>query len=141
MPMKTVKKHPFIAKMECEAGIRGISDAELAVTMRISESTYLRRKSNPSDLSVGELMRLAKKAKDGDRHYCRRVRLQKGGDMMYKPGDEIIYYGPHKPWYGRHGVVDAIKQQKVLVYLEDVVGRCYVDEADLQPKVIQSSLF
>ena len=63
MPMKTVKKHPFIAKMECEAGIRGISDAELAVTMRISESTYLRRKSNPSDLSVGELIRLAKKLK------------------------------------------------------------------------------
>lgn len=63
MPVKTVKKHPFIAKMECEAGIRGISDAELAVAMRISESTYLRRKSNPSDLSVGELMRLAKKLK------------------------------------------------------------------------------
>lgn len=60
---------------------------------------------------------------------------------MYKPGDEIIYYGPHKSWYGRHGVVDTVKQQKVLVYLEGVEARCYVDEADLQPKVIQGCLF
>lgn len=63
MPVKTVKKHPFIAKMECEAGIRGISDSELAVTMRVSESTFFRRKSNPNDLSVDELMRFAKKLK------------------------------------------------------------------------------
>lgn len=61
--------------------------------------------------------------------------------MMYKSGDEIIYYGPHKPWYGRHGVVDELKAGKLLVYLEDVFVRCYVDEADLQPKVIQSCLF
>ena len=63
MPVKTVKKHPFIAKMECEAGIRGISDSDLAVIMRVSESTFFRRKSNPNDLSVDELTRLAKRLK------------------------------------------------------------------------------
>lgn len=63
MPVKTVKKHPFIAKMECEAGIRGISDSDLALTMHVSESTFFRRKSNPNDLSVDELTRLAKRLK------------------------------------------------------------------------------
>ena len=70
-----------------------------------------------------------------------KLRIAKGGIAMYKPGDEVIYYGPHKPWYGRHGVIDAIKGEKVLVYLEEVPGRGYVDEADLQPKVIQGCLF
>ena len=56
---------------------------------------------------------------------------------MLKPGTQIIYFGPHKPWYGRSGVVDALKGQKVFVYLEEIPGRCYVDEADLQPKVVQ----
>ena len=60
---------------------------------------------------------------------------------MYKPGDEIIYYGPHKSWYGRHGVVVAVKSGWVKVHLEDVETGCCVNEADLQPKVIQGCLF
>lgn len=61
MPAAKKKKHPFVAKMQCEADIRGISEQELAVTMRMSPSTYFRRKGDPNELSVAELTRLAKK--------------------------------------------------------------------------------
>ena len=55
------KKHPFVAKVQCEADIRGVSEQELAVTMRMSASTYGRRKKNPNKLSAGELTKLAKR--------------------------------------------------------------------------------
>ena len=55
------KVHPFIARMQYEADIRGISDEELAAAMQISESALHLRKDQPNDLSVGELIGLAKK--------------------------------------------------------------------------------
>lgn len=61
MPAIKKKKHPFVAKVQCEADIRGISEQELAVTMRMSASTYGRRKNEPEELTVGELTKLAKK--------------------------------------------------------------------------------
>lgn len=59
---------------------------------------------------------------------------------MYKVGDEIIYYGSHKPWYGRKGRVVKVRAAKVWVELEEIPGRCYVDEADLQPTLYQGCL-
>ena len=61
MPATKKKKHPFVAKVQCEADIRGISEQVLAVTMRMSASTYGRRKKYPNKLSAGELTKLAKK--------------------------------------------------------------------------------
>ena len=61
MPATKKKKHPFVAKVQCEADIRGISEQELAVTMRMSPSTYGRRKNEPEALTAGELTKLAKK--------------------------------------------------------------------------------
>lgn len=55
------KRHPFVAKVQCEADIRGISEQELAVTMRMSERTLWRRKNEPAELTAGELTKLAKK--------------------------------------------------------------------------------